>query len=83
MERSTAVKSQSLRKATLIAFALVGVALLYYGWKKRDSKLGQVATSTGAGILFKALEHPYAAEILGPLRGLLKDQLAVAQKVLA
>ena len=56
--------------------------LLYYGWKKRGSKVGQAASSIGASILFKALEHPYAAEILGPFQNVIKDQLTGAQKLL-
>ena len=40
-------------------------------------------SNIGASILFKALETPYAKEMLGPFQGFLMDQLAGAQKLLA
>ena len=83
MQTVTKIKSRSLRKFSLITIALVGGGIFYYGWKKRATKFGQVVSNVGASILFKALETPYAKEMLGPFQGFLMDQLAGAQKLLA
>ena len=64
-------------------FALVGGGLLHYGWQKRNSKVGQAFGTIGASMLSKAIEHPKAAEVLGPLYGFLKEQLSSPEKLLA
>jgi hypothetical protein len=83
MEHSGSKLPGSWGIPALAVFVVIGGALLYYGYQKRDSKLGRAACGLGAGMLSKAIEHPKVAEILGPLQNLFQEQLAVAQKLLA
>ena len=76
-------RAQSWSIPVLTISALVGGLIFYYGLKKKDTKLGHMATSLGATILFKVLQHPSAAEKLGPIQNLLQDQLATSYKLLA
>ena len=66
-----------------VASAIAGGLLLWYGWKRRTTKVGRLVSTAGISLLARALKNPALGGLLGPFQGMLEEPIAAAQKLLA
>ena len=65
-----------------IVSAIGGAMLLWYGWKRRSSRIGRLTSTLGMSLLARAVANPRIAGLLGPMQSFLTLPLTAAQKFL-